>query len=165
MVYKEVAYPNAIAIISYYRNIGPKTPMNTVALTGFESIKLAHDKNNKRFEAKMDNTQTEELMVQDLMETPSEFALYKEKVAKMLTLNKVDASAFTDAMYKQLLQGEKVNGVTLDKEFFKAFNGPCFNEALVMNLIGLHIEMPTTGTIYVGMNYTDNYQSANSFKL
>jgi hypothetical protein len=60
--------------------------------------------------------------------------------------------------------------VTLNKEFFKAFNGPCFNEAIVMNLLGIHIDEYTItegkpADIYVGMEFTENYQNARTTNI
>ncbi len=168
-LYKQVRYPNAIAVVAYYRNIGPKQPMNMTALTGFDGVTLAHSsKNSEIFKDNVVDAKTQQKIIETLLANPQEFAAYKERIITMLKDKKIDTSAMNDEMYIKLINGEKVNGITLNKTFFKAFNGPCVNEALVMNLLGIHVEtyeLPKEGDVLVGALNTENYQRTHSTNI
>lgn len=178
-LYKQASYSNAVAVVSYYRNIAPKTPMNVAPMVGFNSLTLAHGAASDKLmqDATMD-AKIQSKIVEAVLASPQEFAAFKQKITSMLTAKKIDISKLTDENYKALLRGEKVGRISLSKEFFKALNGPCLNEALVMNLLGIHIdgyeedqfdeetiEKGKNGNIYVGMESIDTYQTANSFNV
>lgn len=169
--YKQVKYPNAFAAVAYYRNVAPKTPMNVTSLTGLDNVTLGHNSNSgELFKDSNVEANAQSRLIENILNNPQEFAAYKARVNAMLQQAAVDYSTFTDASYAGLLKGEKVNGVTLSKEYFKAFNGPCFNEAIVLNLLGIHVDKrtskkPIPADIYVGMENTENYQNARSVNL
>lgn len=180
-LYKQVSYPNALAVVAYYRNIAPKTPMNVTGVTGFGGVNLAHGAASEKLMSDTGvDAKLQTRIIDAVLSSPQEFAAFKQKLTTMLTAKKIDVATLTDEDYKALLRGEKVARITLNKEFFKALNGPCVNEALVMNLLGIHIdgyeipgetekeittEKPREGNIYVGMESIDTYQTANSFNV
>lgn len=134
-------------------------------------MKLAGNPNNGNvFKDLNVSKEMSELIIRPVWNNEKEFEIYKARINTMLSTAKVDASLFTEEDYKDLLRGKKVHGVILNKEIFKAFNGPCVNEAFVLNLLGIHIDKrivktPKAADIYVGIEHTDNYQKSHSINI
>ena len=168
--YTQKSYPNAFAAVSYYRSVGPNKPMNMTSTTGFNAVTLAHNSKNSLMKDNGMETLGKQMLIENLVTSPLEFAVFTQKVNAMLTAKNVDTTTFTPDMYEDLLNGKTVNNVTLTMEFFKAFNGPCVNEALVLNLLGLHLDKTTsseetTGDIYIGSENTENYQRIHAVQV
>lgn len=166
--YSEEPHINAVALVGYYRQgLAP-----TTGFIGFGGVTTV--KGEKYREDASAETGVYDKFL-EIYQKSADFAAQKEKIKA--SIKKFDANA--DMSDEQLLELIKTGTLTINgmeitmtgNAFEKILNAPCANEGYMLSFGDLEItyskkeKTTTPGDIYVGMAYTENYQSANSFKL
>lgn len=167
--YETETVPQAIALVSYYRR-------GLTPTTGFISGDLEIIKGQEYREAATELDAKAKL--QESFKTTREFSLLLDKVNKFMKDKKADVQPLNTDQLMDLVKNqtlETADGVTLTlpSEFVKMLFAPCANEGFMISFGQLSMKYSETtttvektpGDIYVGMEYTENYQTANSINV
>lgn len=103
----------------------------------------------------------------DILQGTSEFKAQHERVNAALKANGIKIQ-LDDAQMKELIKNQvlEINGVKIElpSVFEKVLNGPCANEAYMLRFGEMIVSYKKEG-VYVGVEYTNNYLTVNTFKI
>lgn len=160
--YSEAPVANAVSLVGFYR----KGLVPTTGLVGFGEVEVVAG-------SKYRQDATEETKVYnsfiDIFQKTSEFEAQKNRINEALT--KVPGGVqLNDVQMKELIKNHalEVNGVKLElpATFEKVLNGPCANEAYMLAFGELTITYKKPeGDVSVGVEYTNNYLTVNTFSI
>lgn len=167
--YETETVPQAIALVSYYRR-GLKPT------TGFVSgdLEIIKGQDYRETATEMDA----KAKLEESFQTTREFTLLLGKVNTFMKSKKADVAPLStdqlmDLVKNQTLETSDGVTLTLPSEFVKMLFAPCANEGFMISFGQLSMKYSETttkvektpGDVYVGMEYTENYQTANSINI
>lgn len=103
----------------------------------------------------------------DILQGTNEFKVQHQKINEALKANGINVH-LDDAQMKELIKNKviEINGVKIElpSVFEKVLNGPCANEAYMLRFGEMIVSYKKEG-VYVGVEYTNNYLTVNTFKI